>query len=191
MKGIDNKRPQLSHLAVPTRMNIQSTTHTQKSPSKRTPGTAPNIENKKQQTYTKQQHNVLKNLSMIVEKRHRSLLHIQKVFTTEGNMWMNCIKVNRGDIQQLIMSNSVSSTAASGTGYFRQESKLYSNTNFKGQENNSVYMKLKIERYYNLGVSLSKCLGLFDCVNFIQYLLNLMEEYEVYIIMQNQKQSQI
>jgi hypothetical protein len=46
-------------------------------------------------------------------------------------------------------------------------------------------MKQKIERYYNLGVSLSKCLGLFDCVNFVQYLLNLLEEYELYIVMQN------
>jgi hypothetical protein len=54
---------------------------------------------------------------------------------------------------------------------------------FKGMENNQLYMKLKIERYYSLGVSLSKCLGLFDCVNFVQYLLNLLEEYEVYIVM--------
>ena len=46
-------------------------------------------------------------------------------------------------------------------------------------------MKQKIERYYNLGVSLAKCLGLFDCINFVQYLLNLLEEYELYIVMQN------
>lgn len=46
-------------------------------------------------------------------------------------------------------------------------------------------MKLKIERYYNLGVSLSKCLGLFECVNFVQYLLNLLEEYEHFVVTQN------
>ena len=46
-------------------------------------------------------------------------------------------------------------------------------------------MKAKIERYYNLGVSLSRVLGLHDCVNVVHYLLNLLEEYEVYIHMQN------
>lgn len=46
-------------------------------------------------------------------------------------------------------------------------------------------MKYKIERYYNLGVSLAKCLGMFDCVNLVQYLRNLLEEYEVYITIQN------
>ena len=46
-------------------------------------------------------------------------------------------------------------------------------------------MKAKIERYYNLGVSLSRLLGLHDCVNVVHYLLNLLEEYEVYIHMQN------
>jgi len=46
-------------------------------------------------------------------------------------------------------------------------------------------MKLKIERYYNLGVSLAKCLGFFECINFVQYLLNLMEEYEVFVMVQN------
>ena len=44
-------------------------------------------------------------------------------------------------------------------------------------------MRLKIERYYNLGASLAKCLGFFDCVNLVQYLMNLMEEYEVYIML--------
>jgi hypothetical protein len=42
-------------------------------------------------------------------------------------------------------------------------------------------MKQKIERYYNLGVSLARVFDLFDCMNFVQYLLNLLEEYEVYI----------
>ena len=56
---------------------------------------------------------------------------------------------------------------------------------YQGVQNNQTFMKQKIERYYNLGVSLSKCLGLFDCVNFVQYLLNLLEEYELYIVMQN------
>lgn len=57
-------------------------------------------------------------------------------------------------------------------------------SDFKGMQTNELYMRHKIERYYNLGVSLSRVLGLFDCVNLIQYLLNLLEEYEVFITVQ-------
>ena len=48
-------------------------------------------------------------------------------------------------------------------------------------------MKQKIERYYHLGCSLSKVLGLNDCQNFIQHLRNLLEEYEVWIVLQAQQ----
>ena len=47
-------------------------------------------------------------------------------------------------------------------------------------------MKQKIERYYHLGCSLSKVLGLNDCHNFIQYLANLLEEYEIWVVIQAQ-----
>jgi hypothetical protein len=57
-------------------------------------------------------------------------------------------------------------------------------TDFKGIQTNEMFMKQKIERYFNLGVSLSRVLGMFDCVNLVQYLLNLLEEYEVYITIQ-------
>lgn len=57
-------------------------------------------------------------------------------------------------------------------------------SDFKGMQTNELYMKYKIEWYFNLGVSLSRVLGLFDSVNLIQYLLNLLEEYEVFITVQ-------
>ena len=57
-------------------------------------------------------------------------------------------------------------------------------SDFKGIQTNEVYMRQKVERYYNLGVSLSRVLGLFDSINLVQYLLNLLEEYEVYITIQ-------
>lgn len=86
------------------------------------------------------------------------------------------------------MSNSVTgpSQAAADQGYFVRSGPEATN---RAKESNQVFMKCKIERYYNLGASLAKCLGLFDCVNFVQYLLNLLEEYEVYIILQNQRLS--
>ena len=54
---------------------------------------------------------------------------------------------------------------------------------YQNIEKNLFYMKQKIERYYNLGVSLSQVLGIFDCANYVQYLLNLLEEYEVYLVL--------
>jgi hypothetical protein len=35
----------------------------------------------------------------MVQQRHRSLMHIGNALTPEGCMWMNCIKVNRQDIE--------------------------------------------------------------------------------------------
>jgi len=59
-------------------------------------------------------------------------------------------------------------------------SQSFSNSN----HTNEFYLKQKIERYYHLGCSLSKVLGLNDCHNFIQQLRNLLEEYEIWIVMQ-------
>jgi hypothetical protein len=157
----------------------------QKSPSKRPADANPM---QAQQKYTEQQVNVGRRLGTLVTKRHRSLLHMQNALTEEGTMWMNCIKVTKADIMQLILTNAVPGAPQHEQGYFQRTDSRQSlaMNRWQPDESHKVYMKLKIERYYNLGVSLSRCLGLFDCVNFVQYLLNLLEEYEVYIVLQNQ-----
>ena len=90
---------------------------------------------------------------------------------------MNFIKINQEHIKQLIMTSVVSHSRATPVNLGPGDQNSF--------QSNEVFMKHKVERYYNLGVSLSRILGLYDCVNFVQYLLNLLEEYEVYITMQN------
>ena len=112
-------------------------------------------------------------------------MHLQKALSKKGTMWMNCVRVTESDLKQLVMTCIVAGPGTPDGSFVRGD------PSSRAADGNQIYMKLKIERYYNLGASLAKCLGLFDCVNFVQYLFNLLEEYEVFLILQNQNFSQM
>ena len=77
---------------------------------------------------------------------------------------MNTVKVSKNDVATHIYSSTKPSEVVEGT--------------------NQIFIRGKVERFYLLGVSLSKLLGLNDCHNFIQQLRNLLEEYEVLVVLQ-------
>ena len=98
------------------------------------------------------------------------MLHMQRALSQEGCMWMNMVKINQNDIKSAV--HGVMCCAPTDQQIPQNQLKDLNNT----------YMKDKIERYYNIGASIGRCLGLFDTVNFVQYMLNLLEEYEVYLM---------
>lgn len=84
------------------------------------------------QSYSHAQIKIAKMVNHLVQKRQRSLIHIQKAFTKEGSMWMNCIKIHEQDIKQLIMASAVTSNQ---DGPFSTQ-KAPGQSDYQGAQNN-------------------------------------------------------